>query len=474
MFENQKFRRLVEDGNPSGEVVAVNRFVVNIRGLRGAPVGAVLLFENNDLGLVKAIDDTKVTVLNLSSERLPVGTLVVLLNPVMQVDVGKGLLGRVITPLVQSLDNKGPLQVSTPRAVFAEAPGIIQRSLLDQQLTTGVMVVDTLFPVVLGQRIAVLGDAKSGKSTFLTQLAINQKGQDRIVIFALIGKRKADVDRLIQKLSLAGVMEYCVIVVADTFAALPNAYLAPYVACAIGEYFWNEGKDAVVIYDDLTSHAKFYREMSLLTQVSPGRDSYPGDMFYAHSSLLERAGKLAKNNKSLTALPVVLTPGDDITAYLPTNVMSITDGQIIFDLESMREGVRPAVNVGLSVSRVGSRVQSKRQRKLVGTLLKKLADYRQAKEFAHFGSELAVETQADLELGKRIYDAFKQTPEEVYQLQEQQLILETILKSGGRTRIDISSLKTKIREMAGRKVDDADYLKLIDRLLATTTMEHTG
>lgn len=233
--------------------------------------------------------------------------------------------------------------------------------------------------------------------------------------------------------------------------------MAPYAACAMAEYLWTKGQDVIIIYDDLSSHAEAYRQLSLLQEVDPGRDSYPGDMFYAHSSLLERAGKLLSSNKTLTALPVILTPNDDITAYLSTNIMSITDGQIIFDLGVFRSGVRPAVNAGLSVSRVGGQAQTKRRKKLSGTLFKLLARYHQAEEFSHFGSTLSVESTADLSLGKQIYKVLQQPPEELHTLQEQQLMLETVLLTKGQAEVDVDGLKKSAKEIKEELKEDPNY-----------------
>jgi F-type H+-transporting ATPase subunit alpha len=244
---------------------------------------------------------------------------------------------------------------------------------------------------------------------------------------------------------------------ADIFDSLPQSYLAPYAACAMAEHLWHEGEDVIIIYDDLSSHAEAYRQLSLIQEVDPGRDSYPGDMFYAHSSLLERAGKLLKNGKTLTALPVVLTPSDDITAYLPTNIMSITDGQIVFDLGVFRQGIRPAVNAGLSVSRVGGQAQTIRQKRLSTTLFKTLARYHQAEELSHFSSQLSKETSADLSIGKSIYQALQQPPEERHSLVEQQLLLETILLSGSETNIDVAGLKESVKKFSSQVESDKDY-----------------
>lgn len=370
----------------------------------------------------------------------------------------------------EPLDGKGAIRTTATSGIFNPAPGIMARSMLNDQLASGVTAVDSFFPIVLGQRIAILGDSKSGKSAFLGQLSASQEGTDRIVVYVLMGRRKVDVERLLSALHDSGAMEHTIVVLADIFDSLTQTYLAPYAACAMAEHLWYGGKDVIIMYDDLSSHAEAYRQLSLLQEVDPGRDSYPGDIFYAHSSLLERAGKLKSNGKTLTSLPVVLTPNDDITAYLSTSIMSITDGQIIFDLGIFRQGIRPAVNAGLSVSRVGGQAQTTRQKRLSSTLFKTLAAYRQAEEFSHFSSQLSKETRIDLTLGKYIYEALQQPPEERHNLVEQQLMLETILLSGGEMDIDIPSLKASVRESAKHIKKEEDY----DRIEAELLKKHAG
>jgi F-type H+-transporting ATPase subunit alpha len=265
------------------------------------------------------------------------------------------------------------------------------------------------------------------------------------------------VENLLSGLQASGAMEHTIVVLADVFDSLTQSYIAPYSGCAMGEYLWQQGRDVILIYDDLSSHAEAYRQLSLLQEIDPGRDSYPGDMFYAHSALLERAGKLLKTNKTLTALPVILTPNDDITAYLPTNIMSITDGQIIFDLEVFRKGIRPAVNAGLSVSRVGGQAQTKRQKTLTGTLFKKLAKYHQAEEFSHFGSSLSQEASIDFSLGKQIYQVLQQPPEELHNLTQQQLMLETIILGEGKQVVDVGNLKESVKAQKAEIQDDKQF-----------------
>lgn len=470
MSDNPRFSQLVTAGNPTGEVIAVNRFLTTVRGLGEIAVNALVYFENGYSGMVREVGPEDTIVLNLTAEAMPVGTLAVLDADELTTGVGDALIGRVISVMGVPLDGKGPLKLAATAPVFAPAPPIIARYELTDPLPTGVSIVDALFPFCLGQRMAILGDGKTGKSAFMAQLTLAQKGANRLVIHVLIGKRPADVDRLIAKLQANNAMDYCIVIVASTADSLTQTYIAPYVGAAIGEHFWQSGRDVVMIYDDLTSHAKLYREMSLLLKVSPGRDSYPGDMFFAHSSLLERAGRLKSNKATLSAMAVVLTPGDDITAHLPTDIMSITDGQIIFDASSFRQGIRPAVNVGLSVTRVGGKAQNPRQQKLTGGLFKSIAAYRQAQEFSRFGSELTPVAQAQLDLGKALYDAMKQPPDVTYSPIEQLLILETVMKTEGKVGINVDAVKRQVKDMAATAKDDASIDAVITKLIELTTV----
>ncbi len=459
VFDNHRFQKLVEADNLTGEVVATNSFIIEVRGLEGIRLGSQVLFEDGQRGLVREAHGDRVLLFNIDSERMALGTLAVQEREVLEVPVGKELVGRVVNPMGEPLDGKGPIKTTKTSPIFNAAPGIMDRSMLNEQLESGVTAVDMFFPVVLGQRIAILGDSKSGKSTYLSQLSANQQHTDRLVVYVLVGKRKADIEVLLARLRDSGAMKNTIVVLADIFDALTLSYLAPYAGCAMAEHLWYGGKDVIIIYDDLTSHAEAYRQLSLLQEVDPGRDSYPGDMFYAHSSLLERAGKLLTTKKTLTSLPVVLTPNDDITAYLSTSIMSITDGQIILDLGVFRRGIRPAVNAGLSVSRVGGQAQTVRQKRLSGTLFKTLAKYKQAEEFSHFGSGLSKDALKDLTLGHQIYDALQQPPEQLLNLTEQQLMLETILLGGGVGEIDIDGLKESVRAIAPKVKSEGDFDK---------------
>jgi len=465
VFDDQTFQRLVEADNLTGEVVANNSFIVEVKGLEGVRLGAQVLFEDGQRGTVREAYGDKVILFNIDSERIAPGTLAVVEDDVLSVPVGKQLIGRVVSPMGKPLDGKGAIHTNATSGIFNPAPGIMARRQLDQQLLSGVSAVDMFFPIVLGQRIAILGDSKSGKSTFLGQLSASQEGTDRIVIYVLIGKRKVDVERLTTDLRNSGAMGHTIVVQADIFDSLTQTYLAPYAACAMAEHLWHNGQDVIIIYDDLSSHAEAYRQLSLLQEVDPGRDSYPGDMFYAHSSLLERAGRLKSNDKTLTSLPVVMTPNDDATAYLPTTIMSITDGQIIFDLGLFRSGIRPAVNAGLSVSRVGGQAQTHRQKTLSSTLFQRIAKYKQAEEFSHFGSSLSKDATIDLKLGKQIYAALQQPPEERLSLDQQQVLLETILLGGGEVEVNVDGLKAAVKKEVTKKIKDDKEFESIEAAL---------
>jgi len=463
MFDNQNFQKLVEANALTGEVVANNSFIVEVKGLEGVRLGAQVLFEDGQRGIVREAIGDRVILFNIDSETMQLGTLAVVEDDLLRVPVGEELIGRVVSPMGAPVDGKGAVTSKDRSGIFNAAPGIMARSMLNEQLPSGVAAVDMFFPVVLGQRIAILGDTKSGKSTFLSQLSASQSGTERIVVYVLMGKRKVDIENLLSGLKASGAMDHTIVVLADIFDSLSQSYIAPYAACAMAEYLWLKGRDVVIIYDDLSSHAEAYRQLSLLQEIDPGRDSYPGDMFFAHSSLLERAGKLLSNNKTLTALPVIVTPNDDITAYLSTNIMSITDGQIVFDLGVFRRGIRPAVNAGLSVSRVGGQAQTKRQKLLTGKLFKILASYHKAEEFSHFGATLSSDAARDLQLGKTVYAVMGQTAEELLSLSEQQLLLETVIKTEGTIK-DVPGLKVAAKKLSQEIKSDDDYDKPVDEL----------
>ncbi len=472
MSAQKHFQNLVEKGNPVGEVSSVEKFLIRVKGMQPVSVRALVMFADGSKGLVHQVYEDHIVVLHLGTKSPTSGMAVVLQSNKLYTKVGKSYIGRVISVNGEPLDGKGPIAPDDVWEVFQSAPPLIDRKQLDEQLESGITVIDTLFPLVLGQRIATLGDDKSGKSTLLTQLALNQKDSGRVVVYAMIAKRRDDVDALLLKLKEFDALKNSIVIVSTMFDSLITSYLNPYVAVSHAEYLWQKlEQDTIIIYDDLTSHAQIYREISLLASVSPGRDSYPGDMFYAHSSLLERAGRLESTGKTLTSLPIVLATGGDVTAFLPTNIMSITDGQYILDMESFRNGIRPAISTGLSVTRVGGRGQNERQKNIASQIMKTLASYRQAEEFSHFGSELALDARHSLEKGKQLFEMMTQAPGEYYNLIEQQLLMQALLDVEQGTVVDIPKMKKVVKEISSKATDEKKFDEVLKKLISETTIE---
>lgn len=451
------FEKLVADDKPVGEIIGIDSFLIKVRGLQPTNAHALIRFEDGSRGYVHHVYEDYVMVMKLDTTVLRIGMVCVVQHEKLVTKVGKNFVGRVVNAFGDPIDGKGPIEPDGVWEVFHNAPMLYERQLLDTQLETGVTVLDINFSLVRGQRMAVLGDGKVGKTALTTQIAINQKNTDITVIYVLIAKRQRDVSQLVERLEKNGALDKAIIIVTNMFESLVATYLAPYIGAAHGEYFWQQlAMDTLVIYDDLTSHAQAYREISLIAGVSPGRDSYPGDMFYTHSSLVERAGRLESNKASQTILPIIYAPSGDITAYLPTNVMSMTDGQWILDMKVFKDTMRPGVNTGLSVTRVGGVGQNKRQKGLAAAMSKTLAGYRQAEEYVHFGTELSPEAQADYEKGKALFQLMTQGIGEGYSLMDQQFLLDLVLGTQPGEKIDIQAMKDVVKEYSAKVVESED------------------
>ncbi len=474
MADSKYFEKLVAKGNPVGEIIGIDSFMVSVRGLQPTNVHATVRFDDDTRGYVHEVFEDHVVVMKLDPSPLRIGAVCVIESRDIVTPVGKNFIGRVVNVFGEPIDGKGPITPDQEWDVFHNAPALYERELLDTPVETGVMILDLEYSLARGQRMAMLGDSKVGKTALAAQVAINQKNTDITVVYVLIAKRQHDVAQLVSDLDKNDALKKAVVIVTNSFESLILTYLVPYVGAAHGEYFWHKcNMDTLVIYDDLTAHAQAYREISLIAGVSPGRDSYPGDMFYTHSSLLERGGKTAANHASQTLLPIVYAPGGDITAYLPTNVMSITDGQWILDGQIFKDTMRPAVSTGLSVTRVGGVGQNKRQKALADQLNKTLSGYRNAEEYAHFGTELSPDAQADYDKGKVLFKLMNQAIGEIYNYAEQQFLMTIVLDSKPEEIIDVDMLKAKVHDYAPKLVEDKDLKGNFDELCAQLKAEVT-
>lgn len=465
MEPNKQFEKLVKAGNPVGEVIGLDSFMIKVKGLQPTNVHATVRFEDGSRGYVHEIFENHTVVMKLDPTKLHIGMVCVIEARDIMTPVGKNFVGRVVNVFGEPIDGKGDIKADQEWDVFHSAPMLYERELLDTPVETGVTLIDLVYSLARGQRMAMLGDSKIGKTALATQVAINQKNSDIIVVYVLIAKRQRDVADLVTTLEKNDALKKAVVVVTNSFESLVLTYLVPYVGAAHGEYFWQKlGKDTIIIYDDLTAHAQAFREMSLIAGVSPGRDSYPGDMFYTHSSLLERGGRTRENHASQTLIPIVYAPGGDITAYLPTNIMSITDGQWILDSKVFRDTMRPAVSTALSVTRVGGVGQNRRQKALADQLNLTLAGYRTAEEYAHFGTELSPQAQADYDKGKVLFQLMNQEIGEIYNRVEQQFLMSIVLGSKPEEVIDVAKLKEKVREYAPKLKEDEEGKGNFDEL----------
>lgn len=394
-----------------GTVVLVGDGIAGVYGLRNCMSNELLRFEDGSLGVAQNLETETVSVAILSdNNNIKEGTQVRRSGEVLSVPVGEGLLGRTVDALGKPIDGKGAITYSGTRPIESEAPGIIERKSVSVPLQTGIKAIDSMIPIGRGQRELIIGDRQTGKTEIVIDTIINQKNTDVICIYVAIGQKNTSVVSLVNELQKAGAMDYTIVVSASASESAPLQYVAPYSGCAMAEYFREQGKDVLIIYDDLSKHAVAYRALSLLIRRPPGREAYPGDVFYLHSRLLERAACVAPEfgGGSITALPIIETQAGDVSAYIPTNVISITDGQIFLETELFHAGIMPAINPGISVSRVGGSAQLKAMKKVSGELKLLYSQYRELKAFAQFGSDLDSDTKARLALGERIVEVLKQ------------------------------------------------------------------
>ena len=417
--------------NETGTILMVGDGIARASGLVNCMAGELLEFEDGNFGMAQNLEENSVSIVIFGSdENIGEGQTVKRTGKVVSVPVGEAMIGRVVNALGQPIDGAGPIDTKEFRPVETKAPGICERRSVYQPLQTGIKAIDSMIPIGRGQRELIIGDRQTGKTTIATDTIINQKGKDVLCIYVAIGQKRSTVASLVENLTKNGAMDYTIVVAATASESSPMQYIAPYAGCAMGEYFMNQGKDVLIIYDDLSKHAVAYRALSLLIRRPPGREAYPGDVFYLHSRLLERAAKLDDEHGggSLTALPIIETQAGDVSAYIPTNVISITDGQIFLETELFHSGIMPAVNPGISVSRVGGDAQIKAMKKVAGTLKLIYSQYRELQSFAQFGSDLDADTKARLEQGARIVEVLKQSQNAPVPVEKQVAILYAVTK----------------------------------------------
>ena len=424
------YQNVIEQSE-TGTVILVGDGIARAVGLEKCMSGELVEFENGAYGMAQNLEENSVSIVLLGDEEgIKEGSVVKRTGRVVSGPVGAAMIGRVVNALGQPIDGKGPVEAAEYRPIESPAPGIIQRKSVSVPLQTGIKAIDSMIPIGRGQRELIIGDRQTGKTVIATDTIINQKGQDVICIYVAIGQKQSTVAQLVSTLEENGAMDYTIVVSATASEMAPLQYIAPYSGCAMGEYFMAQGRDVLVIYDDLSKHAVAYRALSLLIRRPPGREAYPGDVFYLHSRLLERAARIAPEygGGSLTALPIIETQAGDVSAYIPTNVISITDGQIFLETELFHSGVMPAVNPGISVSRVGGNAQIKAMKKVAGTLKLIYSQYRELQSFAQFGSDLDADTKARLAQGERIVAVLKQDRNSPIPVEKQVCILYAVTK----------------------------------------------
>ncbi len=452
------------DINEVGKVVGVADGITSVYGLNNVMAGEIVEFETGVSGMVLNLEEASVGIVVLGSMAgIVEGMSVKRTGELLKMPVGDAMVGRVVNPLGEPVDGKGPIETTESQLIETKAPGIMARKSVHEPLQTGIKAIDALVPVGRGQRELIIGDRQTGKTTLAIDTIINQKGQDVICVYVAIGQKQSNVASLVKRLEEAGAMEYTIIVNASASDSSAFQFLAPYSGVTLAEYYMNSSRHAVIFYDDLTKHAVAYREMSLILRRPPGREAYPGDVFYLHSRLLERAAKLSDANGagSITAFPIIETQAGDVAAYIPTNVISITDGQIFLETDLFNSGVRPAINVGLSVSRVGGAAQIKATKQVAGTLRLDLAAYRELQAFAQFASDLDEHSRAQLERGGRMVEVLKQGPYAPVPIEKQVIMIFAGVK-GYLDDIDISAVTKFEAELY--PFMDAKYASIVESI----------
>ena len=417
------------EASETGVVILVGDGIARVSGLDQCMAGELLEFPNGSYGMAQNLEEDTVSVVILGTDNgIKEGDIAKRTGKVVSVPVGEKLIGRVVNALGEPIDGKGTIEAEGYRPIELPAPGIIDRKHVSRPLQTGIKAIDSMIPIGRGQRELIIGDRQTGKTTIATDTILNQKGKNVICIYVAIGQKRSTVTQVVESLTIGGAMDYTIVVSATASELAPMQYIAPYTGCTMGEHFMHQGKDVLVIYDDLSKHAVAYRAISLLIRRPPGREAYPGDVFYLHSRLLERAAQLSDElgGGSLTALPMIETQAGDVSAYIPTNVISITDGQIFLESELFNAGVMPAVNPGISVSRVGGDAQIKAMKKVAGSLKLLYSQYRELQSFAQFGSDLDADTKARLALGERIVAVLKQSNNAPVEVAHQVCILYAV------------------------------------------------
>ena len=459
------------EASETGVVILVGDGIARVSGLDQCMAGELLEFPNGSYGLAQNLEEDTVAVIILGTDAgIKEGDTVKRTGKVVSVPVGEAMIGRVVNALGEPIDGKGPIAASAYRPIESPAPGIIDRQHVSRPLQTGIKAIDAMIPIGRGQRELIIGDRQTGKTTIATDTILNQKGKNVICIYVAIGQKRSTVAGIVENLTVGGAMDYTIVVSASASELAPMQYIAPYAGCAMGEYFMHQGKDVLVIYDDLSKHAVAYRAISLLIRRPPGREAYPGDVFYLHSRLLERAAQMsdARGGGSLTALPIIETQAGDVSAYIPTNVISITDGQIFLETELFNAGIMPAVNPGISVSRVGGDAQIKAMKKVAGSLKLLYSQYRELQSFAQFGSDLDADTKSRLALGERIVAILKQRNNAPKEVAQQVCILYAVTKGYLK---DIPVEKIPEFEQRLQEHMDTRHFAVLDAIRSTGKLE---